>query len=101
MDNNLNNIKKEIENFYNIANSTNKSLDKESAEQKSAKLITLLVKIEKELATIENITEKIWDNAYKNNNEYIKQKASERLDSIKTLRIKITKARLNLNYTFI
>lgn len=101
MDNNLDNIKKQLESFYNIANNINKPLEEESVEQKCAKLITLLVRIETELKKVESTLEKVWQEAYKNNNENIKEKASKHLNTVKTLQIKITKARLNINFAFI
>lgn len=101
MDNNLDNIKKQLESFYNIGNNIDKPLEKESVEQRCARLITVLIKIEKELVKVENTIEKVWEEAYKNNNEDIKQKALKHLNTVKTLQIKIAKARLNLNYTFI
>lgn len=101
MDNNLDNIKKQLESFFNIANNINKPLDKESVEQRCAKLITLLIKIESELKKVESTLEKVWEEAYKNNNDDIKEKASKHLNTVKTLQIKITKARLNLNFAFI
>jgi SpoU rRNA methylase family enzyme len=98
----LSEIKKQLELFQNNASKVNRPLNKnETIEGRYAKLIVLLVKIEEELNTLEKTLEKLWTTGYTNNNETVKHAASTNLETIKRLQLKIRKARLNLNYTFI
>lgn len=98
----LSEIKKQLELFQQSAANANAPLsNQETIQSRCAKLITLLIRIEQELNTLEKTVEEIWHTGYTNNNENVKRVASTNLQTIKRLQLKIRQARLNLNYTFI
>ena len=66
-----------------------------------ARLIILLIKIEKELKTVEQTLEKLWNQAYRQNNDNLKVQCREKINTVQRLQAKISKARLNLNYFFL
>lgn len=78
----------------------NKLYENEPIEERVARLITLLNKIQEQLNIVEKTLEKLWQLGYSSNNEDLKLKAATKLETVKSLSLKITQARLNLNYHF-
>lgn len=75
------------------------------AEEKTvkiARLIILLIKIEKELATVKGTLAKLQSHQQKyNNNSQLSGQIEQKIATVNRLSAKISKARLNLNYYFI
>ena len=70
-------------------------------QQKVAKLIVLLINIEKELSTVETTLNKLVQAYVDRQDGVMVGTINEKLDTIARLKTKITRARLNLNYHFI
>lgn len=73
----------------------------ETKEQKVVKLVKLLHSIEKETTKLETILHSLWETGRESNNSLLMYKAAEKLKLVEGLRIKIQRARLNLNWFFI
>ncbi|MEM8829100.1 MAG: chromosome segregation protein SMC [Cyanobacteria bacterium P01_G01_bin.19] len=75
------------------------------AEEKTvkvARLIILLIKIEKELATVKETLAKLQNHQEKyNNSSELSAQIEQKMATVNRLSAKISKARLNLNYYFI
>lgn len=75
------------------------------AEEKTikvARLIILLVKIEKELATVKETLAKLQKHQQKyNQDSQLSAQIEQKIATVNRLSAKISKARLNLNYYFI
>jgi hypothetical protein len=75
------------------------------AEEKTAKvarLIILLIKIEKELATVKETLAKLQNHQTKyNKDSQLSEQIDQKIATVNRLSEKINKARLNLNYYFI
>lgn len=98
----LSEIKKQLELFQQTASNINSPLqNNDTIENRCARLILLLIKIEEELNKVEKTLEKIWHLGYTNNNEITKRQSQASLETVKKLQFKIRAARLNLNYMFI
>ncbi len=75
------------------------------AEEKTvkvARLIILLIKIEKELATVKETLDKLQKHQQKyNKDSHLSEQIEQKIATVNRLSAKISKARLNLNYYFI
>jgi len=75
------------------------------AEEKTvkiARLIILLIKIEKELATVKGTLAKLQNHQQKySTNSQLSEQIEQKIATVNRLSEKISKARLNLNYYFI
>ncbi len=75
------------------------------AEEKTvkiARLIILLIKIEKELATVKTTLAKLQNHQKKySQNSQLSEQIEQKIATVNRLSEKISKARLNLNYYFI
>lgn len=95
------NLKKLNERIAQAQNKIETSAGKEK-EAKVANLIVLLVKIEKELTTVNETLTKLRSHQLRNNpNSPLLSQIDEKLNTVERLTSRIVKARLNLNYHFV
>lgn len=79
-----------------------KAASAETKEQKIAKLIVILSKIESELVTLQNTLNKLLEHHAKHNgSSKLLPQIVEKIQTTERLKLKIQKARLNLSYTFL
>ena len=90
-----------MDNISNYLNFIQKEIVAEEKTVKVARLIILLIKIENELHTVKSTLGKLQDNEEKNDNSNSKNTVEKKLATVENLLEKIRKARLNLNYYFI
>lgn len=90
-----------MDNISNYLNFIQKEIVAEEKTVKVARLIILLIKIENELHTVKSTLGKLQDNGEKNDNSNSKNTVEKKLATVENLLEKIRKARLNLNYYFI
>lgn len=88
--------------IQDIINQTKAASTQDDKTQKVARLVVLLVKIEKELKTVNQTLHKLLEHQLKHNpNSHLLPEIEQKLQTVERLTIKIQKARLNLNYHFI
>ncbi|GAB4527983.1 MAG: hypothetical protein Tsb0014_08990 [Pleurocapsa sp.] len=91
-----------MDNINNYITSIQQEIVAEEKTVKVARLIILLIKIEKELATVKSTLIKLKNHQEKyNQNSALSQQIEEKMATVEKLSAKIRKARLNLNYYFI
>lgn len=90
-----------MDNISNYLNFIQKEIVAEEKTVKVARLIILLIKIEKELYTVKNTLGKLQSNEEVDSKSNSKNTVDGKLATVETLLDKIRKARLNLNYYFI
>jgi len=92
-------IQSAIQNSRQIQASNNTQEDK---SVKIARLVVILVKIEKELTTIDGTLHKLWEHQRTHNpNSPLVSQIAEKMNTVDRLKNKIVKARLNLNWHFL
>ncbi|MDJ0633138.1 MAG: chromosome segregation protein SMC [Xenococcaceae cyanobacterium MO_188.B29] len=90
-----------MDNINNYLNFIQQEIVAEEKTVKVARLIVLLIKIEKELYTVKNTLGKLKGNEETDNSSNSKNTVDGKLATVEMLLEKIRKARLNLNYYFI
>ena len=91
-----------MENINNYITSIQQEIVAEEKTVKVARLIILLIKIEKELATVKSTLIKLKNHQLKyNKNSLLAEQIDRKIATVNRLSAKIRKARLNLNYYFI
>lgn len=90
-----------MENINNYLNSIQQEIVAEEKTVKVARLIVLLLKIEKELYTVKTSLGQLQANQDSTNQLDSQQTVTGKLATVEMLLAKIRKARLNLNYYFI
>lgn len=90
-----------MDNISNYLNFIQQEIVAEEKTVKVARLIILLIKIEKELYTVKNTLSKLQNHGEVDNSFNSKNKVEGKLETVEMLLEKIRKARLNLNYYFI
>lgn len=91
-----------MEDINNYITSIQQEVVAEEKTVKVARLIILLIKIEKELATVKETLTKLKSHQEKyNKNSQLSEQIDEKIETVNRLSAKISKARLNLNYYFI
>lgn len=90
-----------MDNISNYLNFIQQEIVAEEKTVKVARLIILLIKIESELNTVKNTLDKLQKNGGVSNSSNSKSTVEKKLATVETLLEKIRKARLNLNYYFI
>lgn len=90
-----------MENINNYLNSIQQEIVAEEKTVKVARLIVLLLKIEKELYTVKTSLGQLQANQDATNQLDSQQTVTGKLATVEMLLAKIRKARLNLNYYFI
>ena len=90
-----------MDNINNYLNFIQQEIVAEEKTVKVARLIVLLIKIEKELYTVKNTLGKLKRNEETDNSSNSKNTVDGKLATVEILLEKIRKARLNLNYYFI
>lgn len=91
-----------MENINNYITSIQQEIVAEEKTVKVARLIILLIKIEKELATVKSTLIKLKNHQLKyNKNSILAEQIDRKIATVNRLSAKIRKARLNLNYYFI
>jgi multidrug resistance efflux pump len=91
-----------MDNINNYITSIQQEIVAEEKTVKVARLIILLIKIEKELATVKSTLIKLKKHQEKyNQNSVLSEQIEEKMATVEKLSAKIRKARLNLNYYFI
>ncbi|MGK7949450.1 MAG: chromosome segregation protein SMC [Xenococcaceae cyanobacterium] len=90
-----------MDNISNYLNFIQQEIVAEEKTVKVARLIILLIKIENELNTVKNTLDKLQKNGGVSNSSNSKSTVEKKLATVETLLEKIRKARLNLNYYFI
>ena len=90
-----------MDNINNYLNFIQQEIVAEEKTVKVARLIVLLIKIEKELYTVKNTLGKLKRNEETDNSSNSKNTVDGKLATVEMLLEKIRKARLNLNYYFI
>ena len=91
-----------MEDINNYITSIQQEVVAEEKTVKIARLIILLIKIEKELATVKATLDKLQNHQQKyNNNSQLSEQIEQKIGTVNRLSEKISKARLNLNYYFI
>lgn len=92
---------KDIQNLINQANQIKSKNPSEERSVKIAKLIVTLTKLETEFAKVINTLTKLKEIQIKENNLELANQISEKIEMTKSLKSKITKSKLNINYYFI
>jgi hypothetical protein len=91
-----------MDNISNYLTSIQQEIVAEEKTVKVARLIILLIKIEKELNTVKSTLTKLRSHQQKyNTNSQLSEQIEQKITTVETLLAKIRKARLNLNYYFI
>jgi hypothetical protein len=91
-----------MDNISNYLTSIQQEIVAEEKTVKVARLIILLIKIEKELNTVKSTLTKLRSHQQKyNNNSQLSEQIEQKITTVEALLAKIRKARLNLNYYFI
>jgi multidrug resistance efflux pump len=91
-----------MDNISNYLTSIQQEIVAEEKTVKVARLIILLIKIEKELNTVKATLLKLKNHQQKyNQNSHLSEQIDQKLATVENLLAKIRKARLNLNYYFI
>jgi hypothetical protein len=91
-----------MEDINNYIASIQQEIVAEEKTVKVARLIILLIKIEKELATVKETLAKLQMHQHKyNKNSQLSAQIEQKIATVNRLSAKISKARLNLNYYFI
>jgi len=91
-----------MEDINNYIASIEQEIVAEEKTVKVARLIILLIKIEKELATVKETLAKLQNHQQKyNKDSQLSAQIEQKIATVNRLSAKIGKARLNLNYYFI
>ncbi len=91
-----------MEDINNYITSIQQETVAEEKTVKVARLIILLIKIEKELSTVKTTLTKLQNHQQKyNKSSQLEEQIEQKLATVERLSAKIRKARLNLNYYFI
>ncbi|MGL5834059.1 MAG: chromosome segregation protein SMC [Waterburya sp.] len=91
-----------MEDINNYIASIQQEIVAEEKTVKVARLIILLIKIEKELATVKATLAKLQMHQQKyNKDSQLSEQIEQKIATVNRLSAKISKARLNLNYYFI
>lgn len=91
-----------MDNINNYITSIQQEIVAEEKTVKVARLIILLIKIEKELATVKSTLVKLQTHQKKYNKQsQLSKQIEQKIATVDRLSAKIRKARLNLNYYFI
>lgn len=91
-----------MEDLNNYITSIQQETVAEEKTVKVARLIILLIKIEKELNTVKTTLSKLQNHQQKyNQTSQLSEQIEQKLATVERLSEKIRKARLNLNYYFI
>jgi hypothetical protein len=90
-----------MENLNNYLTSIQQEIIAENKTVKVAKLIILLIKIEKELNTVKSNLLKLKNQQQYLYNLALAEQVNQKITTVEQLLNKIRKARLNLNYYFI
>ena len=91
-----------MEDINNYIASIQQEIVAEEKTVKVARLIVLLIKIEKELATVKETLAKLQNHQKKyNQDSQLSAQIEQKIATVNRLSAKISKARLNLNYYFI
>lgn len=91
-----------MDNINNYITSIQQEIVAEEKTVKVARLIILLIKIEKELTTVKSTLVKLQSHQQKYNKQsQLSEQIDQKIATVDRLSEKIRKARLNLNYYFI
>lgn len=91
-----------MEDINNYISSIQQEIVAEEKTVKVARLIILLIKIEKELATVKETLTKLQQHQQKyNKDSQLSEQIENKIATVNRLSAKISKARLNLNFYFI
>ncbi len=91
-----------MDDINNYISSIQQEIVAEEKTVKVARLIILLIKIEKELATVKETLDKLQKHQQKyNHDSQLSGQIEQKIATVNRLSAKISKARLNLNYYFI
>ncbi|NJL52961.1 MAG: chromosome segregation protein SMC [Hydrococcus sp. SU_1_0] len=91
-----------MEDINNYISAIQQEIVAEEKTVKVARLIILLIKIEKELATVRETLAKLQMHQQKyNQDSQLSEQIEQKIATVNRLSAKISKARLNLNYYFI
>jgi hypothetical protein len=91
-----------MEDINNYISAIQQEIVAEEKTVKVARLIVLLIKIEKELATVKETLAKLQNHQQKyNQDSQLAVQIEQKIATVNRLSAKISKARLNLNYYFI
>lgn len=91
-----------MDNINNYITSIQQEIVAEEKTVKVARLIILLIKIEKELTTVKSTLVKLQNHQQKYNKQsQLSEQIEQKIATVERLSAKIRKARLNLNYYFI
>jgi phage terminase small subunit len=91
-----------MEDINNYISAIQQEIVAEEKTVKVARLIILLIKIEKELATVKETLAKLQNHQQKyNQDSQLSAQIEQKIATVNRLSAKISKARLNLNYYFI
>lgn len=90
-----------MDNLNNYLTSIQQEIIAENKTVKVAKLIILLIKIEKELNTVKSNLLKLKNQQQYLYNRTLAEQVNQKIATVEQLLNKIRKARLNLNYYFI
>ena len=91
-----------MEDINNYIASIQQEIVAEEKTVKVARLIILLIKIEKELATVKETLAKLQNHQQKyNKDSQLSGQIEQKIATVNRLSAKISKARLNLNFYFI
>jgi phage terminase small subunit len=91
-----------MEDINNYISAIQQEIVAEEKTVKVARLIILLIKIEKELATVRETLAKLQKHQQKyNQDSQLSEQIEQKIATVNRLSAKISKARLNLNYYFI
>jgi formyltetrahydrofolate synthetase len=95
-------ISKFMEDINNYISAIQQEIVAEEKTVKVARLIVLLIKIEKELTTVKETLAKLQKHQQKyNQDSQLAAQIEQKIATVNRLSAKISKARLNLNYYFI
>ena len=99
---NMDEIRQALAKIKEEKQAANQTTDATKRQQRVARLIVLLNKMEKELTTIDQTLQKMLvDTARYNPRSPLLQQIQDKLARVASITAKIQKARLNLNYYFI
>ncbi|NJK55627.1 MAG: chromosome segregation protein SMC [Pleurocapsa sp. SU_5_0] len=91
-----------MEDINNYISAIQQEIVAEEKTVKVARLIILLIKIEKELATVKETLAKLQNHQQKyNQDSQLSAQIEQKIATVNRLSAKISKARLNLNFYFI
>ncbi len=91
-----------MEDINKYISSIQQEIVAEEKTVKVARLIILLIKIEKELATVKETLTKLQQHQQKyNKDSQLSEQIEQKIATVNRLAAKISKARLNLNFYFI